>query len=102
MTSGVAERISRPGSVFVVETYGMTNHLVSTSNEASYGLSVMLINPAGRECRYQTTFNEIAPHEEVRFTVHVAPEALDGFTKVRLTFQDANGRWERTIRGARS
>lgn len=94
---GLVEFVPGQGLVFVQEAYGMSIHLVSTSNEAFSGLSVKLLNLAGREFHYTTPFTEVAPHEEKRFTVYVPPEALDGFSKVRLTFQDANGRWwERT------
>jgi hypothetical protein len=94
---GLVTFVPGQGAVFVAEAHYAGIRLVSTSDEAFSGLRVKLITSERGEIAFPTSFTEIGPHEDKKFTIYFPPGQLSGYMKVHLTFQDANGRWwERT------
>lgn len=82
--------------IVIAEAYMATVRLVSTSDEAFSGTTAALLMEDGREADLALGFDEIAPHEEKKFTNYFPPGDIAGSMRVRLRFRDANGRrWER-------
>lgn len=82
--------------IIISEAYAATVRLVSTSDETFSDVSADLLLQDGREVKFALSFSEIAPHEEKKVTNHYRPGTIAGGMKVRIRFQDANGRlWER-------
>lgn len=80
----------------IAEANMATVRLVSTSNEAFSDVSAALLMEDGREEDFMLGFDEIAPHEGKIVTNYYRPGVIAGNMRVRLRFQDANGRrWER-------
>lgn len=79
--------------------YWATVRLVSTSDETFSGLRTWLVMEDGREVYFTLGFNEMAPHEDKLQTCYFWPGEITGQMKVRLQFQDANGRWWERING---
>lgn len=78
------------------EAYAATVRLVSTSDETFASVRADLLLQDGGTVEFHLSFNEIAPHEEKKVTNHYRPGVISGAMKVRIRFQDANGRcWER-------
>lgn len=82
--------------VVLSEAYVATVRLVSTSDETFSDIRADLLLQDGREVEFALSFSEIAPYEEKKVTNYYRPGTISGGMKVRIRFQDANGRlWER-------
>lgn len=81
------------------EVFWARVRLVSTSDETFSGLRTWLVMSDGREAHFELSFNEMAPHEDKSQTCYFWPGEISGQMKVRLQFQDANGRWWERVNG---
>ncbi|HET9082019.1 MAG TPA: hypothetical protein VFO01_16100 [Trebonia sp.] len=81
------------------EVVWATVRLVSTSDETFSGLRTWLVMSDGHDVYVELGFNEMAPHEDKSHTCYFWPGEIAGQMKVRLQFQDANGRWWERVNG---
>lgn len=81
------------------EVFQATVRIVSTSDETFSGLRTWLVMEDGRAVYFGLGFNEMAPHEDKSFTCYFWPGEISGPMKIRLQFQDANGRWWERVNG---
>jgi len=96
---GMFSLISEGYLVVSREVCWATVRLVSTSEETFSGIRVWLIMPDGREVDFRLGFSEMAPHEEKIQTCYFWPGEISGNMKVKLQFQDADGRWWERVNG---
>lgn len=82
------------------EVFWATVRIVSTSDETFSGLRTWLVMEDGRDVYFELGFDEMAPHEEKSQTCYFWPGEIAGQMKVRLQFQDANGRWWERVNGS--
>ncbi|NQW87520.1 MULTISPECIES: hypothetical protein [unclassified Frigoribacterium] len=75
----------------------MTIRLVSTSDEVFSELEAWLLLDDDTTVRFGLNGSEVGPGEKVEMTNYFYPEQVRGHMRVKIRFQDANGRWwERT------
>lgn len=71
----------------------VTVHLVSTSDETFTGIRAWLDLDDGSSVRFPLGFEAMAPHADETAVVYFEDNVVRGNMRVRIQFQDANGRW---------